>query len=87
MHLILFSTFFRVGPLTDLLEEDSELPSRETSGKKRPDWSFLPRPKTPGTTSSSSESYAVSNILSLFDFYTESMYVVHSKESVAIGGC
>ena len=74
----------RLGPLTDLLEEDmSELPSRETSGewkkrtkkllkkqqkkiffiflfyfigKKRPDWSFLPRPKSPGSTTTSSES-------------------------------
>ena len=51
----------RLGPLTDLLEEDDQTPleSRENSGKKRPDWSFLPRPKTPGSTTSSSESYAV----------------------------
>ncbi len=51
----------RLGPLTDLLEEDDQTPleSRENSGKTRPDWSFLPRPKTPGSTTSSSESYAV----------------------------
>ena len=69
-YVNLFWPFLYVGPLTDLLEEDSELPSRETSGKKRPDWSFLPRPKTPGTTSSSSESYGVSTFLRLFDIYS-----------------
>ena len=49
----------RLGPLTDLLEEDDQTPldSRENSGRRRTDWSFLPRPKTPGSTTSSSESY------------------------------
>lgn len=51
----------RLGPLTDLLEEDDQTPleSRENSGKNRKpiDWSYLPRPKTPGSTTSSSESY------------------------------
>ena len=32
----------------------------ENSGRRRTDWSFLPRPKTPGSTTSSSESYVSS---------------------------
>ena len=53
--------FVHLGPLTDLLEEDGEIPgeSRGNSGRRRQDWAFLPRPKTPGSTSSS-ESYVVS---------------------------
>ena len=59
----------RLGPLTDLLEEDDQTPldSRENSGRRRTDWSFLPRPKTPGSTTSSSESYVSSNwFISIF---------------------
>ena len=63
----------RLGPLTDLLEEDDQTPldSRENSGRRRTDWSFLPRPKTPGSTTSSSESY-VSSYLFLFLKYDPS---------------
>ena len=64
------SLFSPLGPLTDLLEEDGEIPgeSRQNSGRRRQDWAFLPRPKTPGSTTSSSESYVV-RILKSHLFY------------------
>ena len=43
----------------------------ENSGRRRTDWSFLPRPKTPGSTTSSSESY-VSSCIFLFLEYDPS---------------
>ena len=60
-----------LGPLTDLLEEEGEIPgeSRQNSGRRRQDWAFLPRPKTPGSTTSSSESYVVRILQSHHFFY------------------
>jgi hypothetical protein len=53
----------RLCPLTDLLEEEIVLPgeSREVSAKRRAknEWAYLPPPRSPGTSSTSSDSYKV----------------------------
>ena len=73
-----------LGPLTDLLEEEGEIPgeSRQNSGRRRQDWAFLPRPKTPGSTTSSSESYVVRILQSHHHFFFIFAFLIPHIHSV-----